>query len=221
MNTHLQADDPAEPVITIRGELVGLGPLRRDLLDTVFLRWGNDVAAGMTLGGVGFATSESNMRYFEHRTSRPDVEEMLVYELATLRPIGTTNLHDINRDERSAEIAVNIMEADCRRKGYGTEATRLTLDYAFTAQGLHRVQARVFAYNEPSQRMLRRVGFTEFGRAREARWAGGRYWDVLMFDILSREFESPVLLGELSFLQDENDSRTVQAATRAAGGRRG
>jgi RimJ/RimL family protein N-acetyltransferase len=133
MSIHHEASEPAEPIITIHGDLVGLGPLRRDLLDTVFLRWGNDLAAGLMQGGAGFATTESNARFFEHRTSQPDVEEMLVYELATLRPIGTANLHDINRDERSAEIAVNIMGADCRRKGYGTEAIRLTLDYAFTA----------------------------------------------------------------------------------------
>lgn len=76
------------------------------------------------------------------------------------------------------------MGHDQRRKGYGTDATRLTLNYASTAHGLHRVEAEIFEYNEPSIRLARRVGFTEFGRARQGHWAGGRNWDVLLFDML-------------------------------------
>lgn len=189
-----------EPVLTIRGDRVGLGPLREDLLDTLHLRWGNDLAAGLMQGGVGFATSAHSRRFFEHRTGDNNVEEFLVYELATQRPIGSTNLHDIDVTERSAEISWNILEHDCRLKGYGTEAALLTLDYAFTVQGFHRVMARVFEYNVPSIGLARKLGFTQYGRARQAHWAGGQYWDTLLFDMLRDEFDSPVLARELPFL---------------------
>lgn len=158
---HDGTDD--QPIITIRGDQVGLGPLRRDLLEPLHLRWGNDLAAGMMQGGVGFATSTHSRRFFEHRTGGNNVEEFLVYELATTRPIGSTNLHEIEITERSAEISYSILEHDCRCKGYGTEATMLTLDYAFTALGMHRVHARAFEYNKPSIRLARKVGFREFG----------------------------------------------------------
>jgi RimJ/RimL family protein N-acetyltransferase len=36
---------------------------------------------------------------------------------------------------------------DCRGKGYGTGTTRLMLDYAFTALGLHNVMLTVFEFN--------------------------------------------------------------------------
>ena len=195
-----------QAIITIRGDRVGLGPLRRDLLETIQLRWGNDLAAGMMQGAVGFATSASSQRYYDHRTAGKNVEEFLVYRLSTSQPIGTTNLHEIDARERSAEIAYNIMERDYRGKGYGTEAALLTLDYAFTALGLHRVSTRVFEYNEPSIRLAERVGFTRIGRARQAHWAGGRYWDVLLFDLLHDEFESPVLAREFDFLDRPGDS---------------
>jgi RimJ/RimL family protein N-acetyltransferase len=195
----MEGDDG--PIITIRGGQVGLGPLRRDLLETLHLRWGNDLAAGLMQGAVGFATSSSNQRFYDQRTSGANIEEFLVYELETSRPIGSTGLHDIDRAQRSAEVAWNIMDYTRRRKGYGTEAALLTLDYAFTAQGLHRVMARVFEYNEPSIRLARKLGFTQFGRARQAHWAGGRYWDVLLYDMLHDEFDSPVLAREFSFLR--------------------
>ncbi len=192
------------PVLTLRGERVGLGPLREDLLNTLHLRWGNDLAATMMQGPVGFATPASGRRYFDHRTGSPDIDEFLVYELATMRPIGTTNLHHIDRNERRAEIAYNIMEHDCRRKDYGYEAARLTLDYAFTALGLHRVEAQVYAYNTASIGLTRKLGFTQFGRARQSHWASGRYWDTLLFDMLRDEFDSPVLASHFA-LSDEPD----------------
>ena len=195
-----------QALITIRGDRVGLGPLRRDLLETLHLRWGNDLAAGMMQGAVGFATSASSRRYYDHRTAGRNVEEFLVYRLSTNQPIGTTNLHDIDIRERSAEIAYNIMEPELRNRGYGTEATLLTLDYAFTALGLHRVSTRIFEFNEVSIELAKRVGFTQIGRARQAHWAGGRYWDVLLFDLLRDEFESPVLAREFDFLDIESET---------------
>ena len=62
----------------------------------------------------------------------------------------------------------------------------------------------MFEYNEPSIRLARKVGFQEFGRAREAHWTSGRYWDVLLFDMLHHEFTSPVLARKFSFLRAED-----------------
>ncbi|CAN5767810.1 hypothetical protein BH23CHL2_BH23CHL2_25060 [soil metagenome] len=64
----------------------------------------------------------------------------------------------------------------------------------------------MFEYNEPSIRHARKVGFREFGRARQAHWASGRYWDVLLFDMLHHEFTSPVLTNEFSFFRSEDNN---------------
>jgi diamine N-acetyltransferase len=128
------------------------------------------------------------------RTPRSDDElAFVVYERATRRPIGLTGLRHINHVHRTAEFGIGIGEPDCRGKGYGTEATRLVLDYAFTLLGLHNVWLRVFAYNEWAIRAYRRAGFKELGRRREAHRVGGRAYDEVLMDCLATELSGSVL----------------------------
>lgn len=176
------------PVINLAGDLVAIGPLRRDLLHTPHLRWGNDFATMRFLGEWGVGSLDHNERWYEHRTRSPDVQEFLIYECSTWRPLGTTNLHGIDEFNRGAELAIGIMEPDARGKGYGTEAALLTLVWAFDMLKLHRVQARVFAYNPASLGLCAKLGFHEFGRARDVKWMGGHYWDIICFDMLADEF---------------------------------
>ena len=61
-------------IITVCRDRIGLGPLPRDLVETLHLRWGNDLAAGMMQGAVGFATSASSQRYYDNRTAPRTVD---------------------------------------------------------------------------------------------------------------------------------------------------
>jgi RimJ/RimL family protein N-acetyltransferase len=86
-----------------------------------------------------------------------------------------------------------IGEKDCWNKGYGTEATALVLDYAFTALGLHNVMLRAYAYNQAGIRAYQKAGFREFGRRRQARRLAERAYDVVYMDCLASEFQGGVV----------------------------
>ena len=122
-----------------------------------------------------------------------------IYELSTLRPIGTASL--MNVDHRRSEFGIVIGEPECRNRGYGTETTSLVLDYAFTVVGLHNVMLSVFEFNRGAVRAYEKASFKEIGRRRQSYFAGGRVWDEIWMDCLSTGFESPTL-GEL-FETDE------------------
>ena len=62
------------------------------------------------------------------------------------------------------------------------------VDHAFEPLGLHRVALSVFAFNERAIRAYRRVGFVIEGRAREAIWRDGRWWDELHMSVLEPEW---------------------------------
>ena len=64
------------------------------------------------------------------------------------------------------------------------------VDHAFTSLGLHRVALSVFAFNERAIRAYQRVGFTIEGRAREAIWRDGRWWDELHMSVLEPEWRA-------------------------------
>jgi len=182
------------PIVNMLGERVALGPLRRDLVP-VYQRWINDLGTLRTLGVPPEPVSlEREQAWFESTTreTRNSVA-FTIYEQATWRPIGNTSLADIDYRHRTATFGILIGEPDARGRGYGTEVTRLMLDFAFTALGLHNVMLAVFEYNLAGRRAYEKAGFREIGRRRQAHLMGGRLWDVIYMDCLATEFTSPVL----------------------------
>src|SRR3712207_6643005 len=115
------SDTTGGPIISITGNLVVLGPLRRDLLP-LYTRWVNDFAVMRTKDDPPLPmTEERYAAVVEGASGNPDRAWFTVYEHATLRPVGITGLFDIDHRHRSAEFAIQIGEADARGRGYGSE----------------------------------------------------------------------------------------------------
>lgn len=183
-------DGAGTPVVNIAGEGVALGPLRRDLLP-LYQRWINDFETLRTLGVPPVPmTMEREQAWYDGQATADGEAPFTIYERATWRPIGTTSLHGIDHVNRRATFGIMIGEADCRGKGYGAETTRLMLNYAFTALGLHNVMLTVYEFNLAGRRAYEKAGFRPFGRRREARFMGGRLWDELYMECLATEFTS-------------------------------
>jgi [ribosomal protein S5]-alanine N-acetyltransferase len=72
-------------------------------------------------------------------------------------------------------------------KGHMTEAVRGALEFAFSELALHRVEAACLPNNEPSRRLLERVGFTREGEARGYLRINGVWADHLLYGILASE----------------------------------
>lgn len=182
-----------EVVINITGDTVALGPHRRDLLP-LYQKWVNDFEVVRTLA-LGFRpmTLEAEEAWYTRAGADQRDAAFTIYERETLRPIGNTALHNVDHHHRTAEFGILIGEKDYWGKGYGTETTRLMLDYGFTALGLHNIALTVYSFNERGIRAYTRAGFREIGRRREARRMGGRAYDIVLMDCLASEFQSPVL----------------------------
>jgi RimJ/RimL family protein N-acetyltransferase len=190
----MEPSQPAEqPIISIWGETVALGPLRRDLLG-LYLQWINDFEVIRTLGApLRPMTWEAEEAWYQRASKGEGDVVFVIYERATMRPIGSTGLHDIDYRHQTAEFGLLIGEKDCWGQGYGTEVTRLMLDYGFTALGLHNIMLCVHSYNERGLRAYKRAGFRVIGRRREAHRLAGKAYDIVLMDCLSSEFESPRL----------------------------
>ncbi len=185
--------DTIQPIVNIPGEQVVLGLLHHDLLP-LYQRWHNDFATQRTYADpLEPTTSEHWAARYERWLRGTDAVRFTLYERATLRPIGITNLHRIDLRNRTAAFGMLIGATTDRGKGYGTEATHLMLDYAFTALGLHNVMLTVLPFNRAGRRVYEKAGFRECGRRREAHMMGGKWEDVIAMECLASEFESPVL----------------------------
>ncbi|PTM39026.1 GNAT family protein [Bosea sp. 124] len=72
-------------------------------------------------------------------------------------------------------------------KGYMTEAVRGALRFAFQDLALHRVEAACLPNNEPSRRLLERVGFHKEGMARAYLRINGSWADHLLYGALASD----------------------------------
>lgn len=179
------AYSPATPVISIAGERVALGPWDSAQLPA-YTRWMNDFSITDNLDPYSRPKTAEELRsILNHVLQTPEQIWFAVIERASGRTIGYTGLVDIAWPHRTAEFAITIGEADCRGKGYGTEATQLVLQYAFNTLGLHNLLLRVFAYNVAAIRAYEKAGFHTFGTRTAARMHAGRLWDTLYMQCLS------------------------------------
>ena len=154
-----------------------------------FLRWYADRdVARLTRYQDGPMRPDEIERFFAARVVSPDSMALAVHERPTDRLIGTCAFSQLDGDNGSALFHITIGEKDAWGRGYGTEATLLMLEHAFGTLGLHRIALSVFEFNERAIRSYRRCGFIVEGRAREAIWRDGRWWDELTMSILESEW---------------------------------
>jgi diamine N-acetyltransferase len=181
---------PAEPpILNITGDKVALGPLRRDLLP-LYMKWVNDFEVVRTLTSrIRPTTCETAEGWYDWASKvEGEAVYFTVYERATTRPIRVLHLHEIDHFHHTARYTIWIGEKECWGKGYGTEATILTLDYGFTALGLHNIWLDVVSCNERGLRAYERAGFRLVGRRREAYRLGGKAYDRVYMECLAMEF---------------------------------
>jgi len=156
-----------------------------------FQRWYSDPeVARLTRYQDGPMRREEIERFFAARVVGTDSLALAVHERATDRLIGTCAFSQLDGENGSAMYHITIGEKDSWGLGYGTEATRLMLAHAFDTLRLHRVALAVFEFNERAIRSYRSSGFTVEGRAREAIWRDGRWWDEITMSVLEPEWRS-------------------------------
>ncbi|MGD9894878.1 MAG: GNAT family N-acetyltransferase [Dehalococcoidia bacterium] len=186
------------PLLNVIGELVALGPDSRELTP-VIERWLNDFAVMAPLGApLHPVPREAATALYEQANAAQDQVWFVVYERVTMRPIGISGLRDIDHAHGRAEFVIWLGEKDCWGKGYGTETTRLLLNYGFSALSLHTIMLRVYSFNERGIRAYRRAGFREIGRWREAHRLAGSAHDIIFMDCLAADF-----------LNDESESQLM------------
>lgn len=102
--------------------------------------------------------------------------------------IGDVALQGIDVQNRTCSVGIGIAKIENRGKGYGAEAIRLILGYAFDNIGMERVTASTLEINIPCQKAFEKLGFVLEGRARKAFYFRGKRYDYLHYSLLAHEW---------------------------------
>ena len=87
-------------------------------------------------------------------------------------------------------IRLGIGAAEDRGKGYGTQALKMLLRFAFAELNLFRLSAVVPEYNLAAIALLKKFGFVEEVRRRQSVERDGKRWDLLVFGLVQEEWHS-------------------------------
>lgn len=137
----------------------------------------------------------------EERTYEDVVTEFVRYNLdptkmqftITLKPdeipIGRIFIGKINSKEDNLDITrIYIADVNLRGKGYGEQALRMMLEYAFMNLHMERVTLDHFMGNKIASELYQKIGFKYEGILRNSGKKDGKYVDLHLMSMLRSEY---------------------------------
>jgi RimJ/RimL family protein N-acetyltransferase len=103
--------------------------------------------------------------------------------------IGHIELNNIDWRNLSASVSKVLVGLPTQQnKGCGTQMMQKLVEIAFDQLHLHRLELRVFDFNQPAIRCYEKVGFQIEGRLRDYRKVGEVYWSSCLMSLLEPDW---------------------------------
>jgi RimJ/RimL family protein N-acetyltransferase len=173
----------AQPDLTTeRLRLAQLGP---EHLDACLA--GLDDPEAMRLTGTrGTFTRDAVRAHLERLPGAEDRADFAITD-ADGTYLGEVVLNELEEDDLAMNYRIALAGPAVRGRGFGTEAGRAVVDWAFDAVGLHRISLEVYVFNPAARRSYEKIGFVVEGRARDAlRW-DGTWTDAVLMAMLATD----------------------------------
>ncbi len=176
----------------LAGKLVHLTVENPEVMAGCFSRWNQDTEWQRLLDtNPPWLISEKKWKEVLEKDLDKAVTDELFFAIRTQEShdlIGFIGLFDLYPQHGDALVAIALGERKTWGSGYGTDAMRVMLRYAFNELNLRRVGLIVFEYNPRAIRSYEKAGFVPEGRIRGAMLREGKRWDFLYMGILREEW---------------------------------
>ena len=186
------APDPREPSrrrFMIAGEHVILRAFERDDAERCY-RWMNDPNIVRTLKSRYPIAFQNEIEWLDRamHVSVGDSERHFAIERKDDRAhIGNASIHAIEWVSRTASFGLFIGEPSAWNRGFGSDAIRTLVRFAFEEMNLRKLRIEVFEYNERAKHVLEAQGFVQEGRLRQEFYREGTYHDIVILSIFRGE----------------------------------
>jgi RimJ/RimL family protein N-acetyltransferase len=167
----------------IAGEHVILRAFEREDAERCY-RWMNDPNIVRTLKTRYPIAFQSEMEWIESAMHSTSTERHFAIERRDDRShIGNASIHDIDWISRAGWFGLFVGEPTAWNRGFGTDAIRTLVRFAFEEMNLRKLRINVFEYNERARHVLLAQGFVEEGKLRRDFYREGVYHDILILSI--------------------------------------
>ncbi|HMN12226.1 MAG TPA: GNAT family protein [Bellilinea sp.] len=141
----------------------------------------------LSFGPVTRYNAKATQEFFEKESG--DELGFGIQTIADGKSVGFIGLNQINPLTRNAMVGMGIGERENWSKGYGTEAMKLVLNFAFEQLNLNRVTLDVFEVNQRGIRAYEKAGFLLEGRIKQALMKAGTRYDLILMGITRRRWD--------------------------------
>lgn len=170
---------------TLTGELVVLRAMVATDADHMWADLHDDEATRLT-GSHGTFERHQIDEWCASRAAQPDRLDLAVIDRKTGEWAGEVVINDWDADNRSCGFRI-ALGPNGRNRGFGTEATRLIVDYVFDQiddPPVNRLALEVYDFNPRGLEVYEKVGFRREGVLRQALLWDGRYHDAIAMSIV-------------------------------------
>jgi RimJ/RimL family protein N-acetyltransferase len=173
---------------TLTGELVTLRPMVAADADHVWSDVHDAEATRLTGSHATFERSQLDA-WCASRAQQGDRLDLAVVDRASGEWAGEVVVNDWDADNRSCGFRIALGPTG-RNRGFGTEATRLIVDYVFDEiddPPVNRLALEVFDFNPRAQAVYEKVGFRREGVLRQALLWEGEFHDAIVMSIVGAD----------------------------------
>jgi RimJ/RimL family protein N-acetyltransferase len=96
--------------------------------------------------------------------------------------IGNCGLHKIDWNEKTCEFGMFIGDKDYWNRGYGTDALKTIIDFAFGELGLQTIKLLVYEYNHRAMKVYENCGFVLVDTIKKHHLYNDMYWDTFVME---------------------------------------
>lgn len=171
----------------LSGSLIYLRPWQEEDVDLLF-KGINDPAVRETLFTYRPKSKYELMEEIKKDLLNDKSIMLTICECSSSQPVGMTAFYRIDYVSRAAIFFLSIYDSAKWHMGYGSEATRLMVEYAFNCLNLNRIQLHVASENQKAVSVYEKCGFKMEGTLREAMYHNNRYVDFFVMSILRSDF---------------------------------
>lgn len=129
---------------------------------------------------------QDEKEFYENVISNKEGTNLLICENKET-PAGTISLK-LNKKNNRAEIGL-WLHPKYHGKGYGTESSKLMINYGFKNLELNRIFARAYDYNKGSQKIWEKLNFQKEGELRNHEYTQNQYVNVYYYGIMQSEWQ--------------------------------
>ena len=173
----------------ITGKKVYLRGIEKEDLKNIVI-WLNDedVTRYMIMGDRP-AHLELLTEQWEQEIRNPREVAFAVIDKKKEKMVGWCGLYGIRPIAYAAEFRVFIGDKRSWNKGFGTEVTKLLIQYGFEKLNLNKIYLGVNASYKAAVRAYEKAGFVREGVLRQEIFRNNQYYDAVRMSILRKEYK--------------------------------